>query len=394
MRIYTRKTKPKLYVLLAVSIVFLIASIPLYYASSSAPGLYASYWALFFLTVLGFLIRALVAQMGYNPYSYNTIIYFGFALFLCSLALSQIFAAYRCFSASEAFFLKDAARVLLSGAQDYMRLSLPFLALFSLALILSNLVLIQKEGFRVPNALGILLALCLLGGEAILWFVPDREGLSGLFLGLFSILYLYVECMLIGTIFALFFAAKHRSAYDKEYLIILGCRVFSDASPSPILRARADAAIAFAEAQEAACGKRARFIASGGRGSDEPVSEARAIADYLVSRGIDPDRILLEERSTDTLENLRFSFALTNKKDPCAFSTSNYHVFRSGIAANRAIKHKAEGIGAPTKWYFWPNAAVREFIGLITGHRGKQLWILASLIAAYLAIRIAFFPLV
>ena len=46
------------------------------------------------------------------------------------------------------------------------------------------------------------------------------------------------------------------------------------------------------------------------------------------------------------------------------FSTTNYHIFRSGIFSAKAGM-KADGIGAKTKWYFWPNAQMREFIGLL-----------------------------
>ena len=46
------------------------------------------------------------------------------------------------------------------------------------------------------------------------------------------------------------------------------------------------------------------------------------------------------------------------------FSTTNYHIFRSGILSAKAGL-RADGIGAKTKWYFWPNAQMREFIGLL-----------------------------
>ena len=67
------------------------------------------------------------------------------------------------------------------------------------------------------------------------------------------------------------------------------------------------------------------------------------------------------------------------------FSTTNYHVFRSGMFSAKAGM-KAGGIGAKTKWYFWPNASVREFIGLLTEHRGKQAAVLLGLVAAYTAL--------
>ena len=65
-----------------------------------------------------------------------------------------------------------------------------------------------------------------------------------------------------------------------------------------------------------------------------------------------------------------------------AFATTNYHVFRSGLCARR-VKMRAVGMGAKTKWYFWPNAAVREFVGLLTEHRGKQALIFAGMIVFY-----------
>ena len=46
------------------------------------------------------------------------------------------------------------------------------------------------------------------------------------------------------------------------------------------------------------------------------------------------------------------------------FSTTNYHIFRSGMFSAKAGM-KAHGIGAKTRWYFWPNAQMREFIGLL-----------------------------
>ena len=106
---------------------------------------------------------------------------------------------------------------------------------------------------------------------------------------------------------------------------------------------------------------------------------------YLADRGVPAERMLLEDRSTDTEENMRFSKELILTRDPSArtaFSTTNYHVFRSGLKARR-VKLRALGMGCRTKWYFWPNAAVREFVGLLTQHRGKQALILGGLALSY-----------
>ena len=106
---------------------------------------------------------------------------------------------------------------------------------------------------------------------------------------------------------------------------------------------------------------------------------------YLVSQGIDERLIIEEDKSTSTYENMKFSkekILAVNPEGKIAFSTTNYHVFRSGVWARR-VKMRALGVGAKTKWYFWPNAWVREFIGLMTEHRGKQLLVFGGMLVFY-----------
>ena len=74
-----------------------------------------------------------------------------------------------------------------------------------------------------------------------------------------------------------------------------------------------------------------------------------------------------ECESTNTLQNMEFSKKLIEQRTSegkVAFSTTNYHVFRGGMLAGQAGL-QAEGMGSKTKWYFWPNAFVREFAGLL-----------------------------
>ena len=127
--------------------------------------------------------------------------------------------------------------------------------------------------------------------------------------------------------------------------------------------------------QEAATGKRAVLIPSGGRGADEPEAEANAMAQYMREQGVPEEQILEEDRSTTTAENLRFSRRLIEERSggaKVAFSTSSYHVYRSGILAAE-FGWNVDGMGSHTKWYFWPNAFLREFIGLLFSSRAQQL---------------------
>ena len=259
-----------------------------------------------------------------------------------------------------------------------MRWTAVGLGVFSLALAFSNLVLMRHEGFRPSNMLGIAVALVISGGAAFgIWMsyslltFPLRNVLLNVYAGLF----VYLECMLAATVIHAVAAGRHEPDYDRDYVIVLGCRIRPDGTLYPLIRGRVDRAIAFARRQEAATGKRAVLIPSGGKGADEPEAEAEAMARYMRGQGIPPEQILPECRSETTLENLRFSRKLIEERgggDRVAFSTSSYHVYRGGILAAES-GWNIDGMGSPTKWYFWPNAFLREFVGLLVSNRVQQI---------------------
>ena len=158
-------------------------------------------------------------------------------------------------------------------------------------------------------------------------------------------------------------------------MIILGCRVRPDGTLYPLIQGRVDRAMAFADAQYAATGKRPILVPSGGKGTDEMLSEADAMANYIRQKGVPEEGILVENRSTTTKENMRFSKELIEKRnegDHIAFATSSYHVCRGGILAEE-MGWNIDGMGSRTKWYFWPNAFLREFIGLLAESWLQQL---------------------
>ncbi len=343
--------------------------------------------------VIVLLMDAFFKQLQYNPYSYNTIYYMGFALFALSGFLTHGNTVLMGFLRPGSLDGDRLLNMLLDSAKRYMRLSAPFLLLFSGALFVSNVSLIRHEGKRLVNLLGILLSFLLLGGEAVVFLLDRGEGRSVAFrlaLNLFAAGYLYFECMLLGAIVADVIAARYEPRKDKDYIIVLGCGIRRDGTPSPILRGRLDRALAFAREQETETGKGPVFVVSGGRGPDEVISEAESMRSYLLSRGVPEELILLEDRSTDTAENMRFSkekILADGKAGRIAYATTNYHVFRAGLKARR-VKMRAVGMGAPTKWYFWPNASVREFVGLLTEHRGKQALVLLGLVTVYVTLTV------
>ena len=94
---------------------------------------------------------------------------------------------------------------------------------------------------------------------------------------------------------------------------------------------------------------------------------------YLLENGIKEKNILVENKSKNTYENIKFANKIiNNKKANIAFSTTNYHVLRAGlIATEQGLK--LDGIGSKTKVYFWINAFIREFIGTLYSERKKHI---------------------
>lgn len=151
-----------------------------------------------------------------------------------------------------------------------------------------------------------------------------------------------------------------RGKEDLEYIIVLGAQM-KPAGPSAVLKFRLDTAYDYLmENENTIC------IVSGGQGSNEPCSEAEGMHQYLVDRGIGPERLIMEDQSTDTSENIANSMALIGRKDvSVGIVTNNFHVFRGVHLAKGAGIEDVCGIAAPSNIYFQLNNMVREFFGIM-----------------------------
>jgi len=152
-----------------------------------------------------------------------------------------------------------------------------------------------------------------------------------------------------------------------DYLIVLGARVEGN-GPSPALRRRLNAALAYLEENPDTI-----VIASGGQGSDEIMSEAECIRRELVAAGVDESRILLEENSTDTAENLRYSKELLPSADvSVGLVTNNFHVYRAVKLADAAGLENVCGVAAEYTGYTLFHYMIREAFGLTMDYlRGR-----------------------
>jgi len=148
---------------------------------------------------------------------------------------------------------------------------------------------------------------------------------------------------------------------ENTTVVVLGCKV-KNGGPSLMLGRRLDAAYGYLSEHESVCA-----VVSGGQGSDESISEAQCMKDYLVARGIAPERIFMEDKSVNTEENLRFSKKVINENglpEKITLVTDNFHQLRAEmIAESQGIE--ACNISGKTSWYLLPTYWVREWFGVV-----------------------------
>lgn len=169
-----------------------------------------------------------------------------------------------------------------------------------------------------------------------------------------------------GLLYAQVVCWEERDESDRaaEVVIVLGAGV-NGTVPSAALQSRIDAAAAYLRRHRGA-----RAVLSGGQGPGEDISEARAICRALTAQGIAPERLLLEEASTNTRENLRNSLALLDaagmKPARVAVVTNDFHMARARLLLSRLTA--AEPVSVPARlpwWWLNVNYRLRECFALM-----------------------------
>jgi uncharacterized SAM-binding protein YcdF (DUF218 family) len=221
------------------------------------------------------------------------------------------------------------------------------------------------------------LIVCCLSNYNLGVILPAVLGLPLLLLGLFwgrmdagfwlFLRRLMLICYGLGCLFLLFLGSLMLRAMDRgehddyDALIVLGAAVHGD-RVTWVLSNRLDTAYDYAVAHP-----NTTLVVSGGQGDGESVTEASAMAGYLARKGIDPSRILLEDKATSTAENFAFSKKIIDeqlgKDASIGFVTTRFHVYRAGRVAQKG-GIQARGIGAPDVWYLAINNFLRECVGI------------------------------
>ena len=244
--------------------------------------------------------------------------------------------------------------------------------ILGVALLANGVYTVRREGVSLAHALPFAWGVALV--VIAYWFLlgPGNgmqmvDELTGNVLSILTKFMQYIPFALLGAWFSNDICYKTRKKPEREYVVALGCGIRKDGTVTPLLQSRLDAAIkAYEEG-----GRQAKIIVSGGQGADEVVPEARAMADYLLSRGIPETDVLLEAKSTTTEENLRFSRAIIEERggaEHLTIATSDYHCLRAAMYARR-LGINANCVGGHTASFFYPAAFFREYIALIMRNR-------------------------
>lgn len=178
-------------------------------------------------------------------------------------------------------------------------------------------------------------------------------------LGIISII--IIEALLVG--FLAFYGQTENVKYNEEAVIVLGAGVRGDRVTVP-LAYRLNAAVEYHKKNPEAV-----IVVTGGQGYQETVTEAYAMEKYLVRKGVDPSKIIKEERATSTNENMRFTKEILDKHFEGDYSvvviTNNFHTYRgvqiAKIEGFESVYRKPAGL----KWYNMAPCYLRESLAVL-----------------------------
>lgn len=255
-------------------------------------------------------------------------------------------------------------------------------------------ILLKKEGFSISNLLPLIVGVGLILFQVMLLIVAYYYSGNPYITTLSS--FISLSFGYIVSIFFFYFLTSilynwFPITYKVDYIIVLGAGLINGEKVTPLLASRIDAGVKLYQKQVSKYQHYPTMILSGGQGPDEKISEAQAMMNYVEEQGYDIKCLYLEEKSTNTKENLQFSEQIAYKNDEIkdfnrkniVIASNNYHVLRAGkLGSKLGIFTRA--VGAKTKCYYLPTAFIREYIGYLHFSKRKHLIVLSVIFAVSL----------
>jgi uncharacterized SAM-binding protein YcdF (DUF218 family) len=251
-------------------------------------------------------------------------------------------------------------------------------------LVANGVTMIRREPLRPMTLLSLLtgLAVLLVIGLDI---AADRAGdvKLSLFATVANLVFGYVSFLLVSYVLYAFLYGLLARTGGSDFVIVLGAGLRPDGRVPPLLASRLERGREVWTALDRRAGDfRPLLIVSGGKGDDERMAEASAMASYLIARGFPAERLLLEGQSRSTEENLVLSKAIMDELRPGARATivtSDFHAFRAALLARR-LGIRGQVTGARVAGYYRPSAVLREFAAVFLQYRVINLGICALLV--------------
>lgn len=164
----------------------------------------------------------------------------------------------------------------------------------------------------------------------------------------------------IAILGRLVYEGQKKPAQDADYVIVLGAHVYGTRM-SANLRYRVEAAYEYLQENP-----NTKVVLSGGQGHGEDITEAEAMRRFLEEKGVSKDRILIDDTSTNTEENIRNSADLIGDKGKRVIVVSNdFHIYRAKGIAKKQDFENVEGMGSKTHGFSIPNCYAREVIAVL-----------------------------
>lgn len=184
-----------------------------------------------------------------------------------------------------------------------------------------------------------------------------------------SAIALWLASIALSALFTFIIYVSNISSYqykhineDYKYILVLGAGIFNEQVP-PMLANRLDQALNVYKLNP-----QSHFIVSGGKGEDEPISEALAMQRYLHQQGVPNNRIIMENQSTNTYENIKFTKRIISERETKSADiicvTSQFHIMRA-LRLGQKLKLKFHGLGSHTPYHFLEYAMIRDFLALM-----------------------------
>lgn len=178
---------------------------------------------------------------------------------------------------------------------------------------------------------------------------------AGIAVGAGGLLFL----ILFGCVLSKINAVPEKQA---DYCIVLGAQIRGE-SITRSLKYRLDKAAEYYEKNPDCI-----LIVSGGQGTGESISEAEAMKRYLTEKGVPEDQILMEDKSTTTNENLRFSYELIKENGGEAsgvvICSNDFHIFRALKLAENIGMEEPQGLAAKSDSILKFNYMVRDSLAI------------------------------